>query len=150
MSDSSSDESDERLREAAVTVQDIFAKNPGQKKPQESVQENNDATKDTGTTITDLSAECRQFLAKSLSNNLDKKIKIVDKHIEIHDDDNNTGIKLFTDSTVELVELEEPEVQRPRKKHKKSKEKVTDDMLAAIAVTPEWVLQQSGIQGANK
>ncbi|XP_075541349.1 uncharacterized protein LOC142575686 isoform X2 [Dermacentor variabilis] len=71
MSDSSSDESDERLREAAVTVQDIFAKNPGQKKPQESVQENNDATKDTGTTITDLSAECRQFLAKSLSNNLD-------------------------------------------------------------------------------
>ncbi|XP_070390222.1 uncharacterized protein [Dermacentor albipictus] len=150
MSDSSSDESDERLREAAVTVQNIFAKSPVQKKPQESVQENNDATKDTGTTITDLSTECRQFLAKSLSNNLDKKIKIVDKHFEIQGDDNSTGIKLFTDSTVELVELEEPEVQRPRKKHKKSKEKVTDDMLAAIAVTPEWVLQQSGIPGANK
>ncbi|XP_037566657.1 uncharacterized protein LOC119446319 [Dermacentor silvarum] len=149
MSDSSSDESDARLREAAVTVQDIFAKKPGQKKPQESVQEINDATKDTGTTITDLSAECRQFLAKSLSNNLDKQIKIVDKHLEIQDNDNSTGIKLFTDSTVELVELEEPEVQRPRKKHKKSKEKVTDDMLAAIAVTPEWVLQRSGIQGAN-
>ncbi|XP_065304618.1 uncharacterized protein [Dermacentor albipictus] len=118
--------------------------------PSIGVQENNDATKDTGTTITDLSTECRQFLAKSLSNNLDKKIKIVDKHFEIQGDDNSTGIKLFTDSTVELVELEEPEVQRPRKKHKKSKEKVTDDMLAAIAVTPEWVLQQSGIPGANK
>uniref|UniRef100_L7M0F5 Protein CUSTOS n=1 Tax=Rhipicephalus pulchellus TaxID=72859 RepID=L7M0F5_RHIPC len=150
MSDSSSDENDERLREAAVTVNDIFAKKQGQKKSQESVRESNDASGDTGTTITDLSAECRQFLAKSLSNTLDKKIKIVDKHLEIQDNDDSTGIKLFTDSTVQLVEIEEPEVHRPRKKHKKSKEKITDDMLAAIAVTPEWVLQQSGIQGANK
>ncbi|KAL1440647.1 hypothetical protein MTO96_009202 [Rhipicephalus appendiculatus] len=150
MSDSSSDENDARLREAAVTMNDIFAKKQGQKKSPESVRESNDASGDTGTTITDLSAECRQFLAKSLSNTLDKKIKIVDKHLDIQDNDNSTGIKLFTDSTVQLVEIEEPEVQRPRKKHKKSKEKITDDMLAAIAVTPEWVLQQSGIQGANK
>ncbi|XP_049270518.1 uncharacterized protein LOC119389867 [Rhipicephalus sanguineus] len=146
MSDSSSDENDERLREAAVTVNDIFAKKQGQK----SVQESNDACGDTGTTITDLSTECRQFLAKSLSNTLDKKIKIVDKHLEVQDNDDSTGIKLFTDSTVQLVEIEEPEVQRPRKKHKKSKVKITDDMLASIAVTPEWVLQQSGIQSTNK
>ncbi|KAH6931914.1 hypothetical protein HPB50_001466 [Hyalomma asiaticum] len=150
MSDSSSDENDERLREAAVTVNDIFAKKQGQKKQKQSVQESMDATTDTGTAITDLSAECRQFLAKSLSNTLDKKIKIVDKHLEVQDNDNSTGIKLFTDSTVKLVEVEEPEVPRPRKKHKKSKEKITDDMLAAIAVTPEWVLQHSGIQGSNR
>ncbi|KAH8041988.1 hypothetical protein HPB51_019729 [Rhipicephalus microplus] len=153
MSDSSSDENDERLREAAVTVNDIFAKKQGQKKSQESVLESTGSSGDAGTTITDLSVECRQFLAKSLSNTLDKKIKLVDKPLEIPDKENSTGkwrIKLFTDSTVHLVEIEEPQVQRPRKKHKKSKEKITDDMLAAIAVTPEWVLQQSGIQGAKE
>ncbi|KAL3185904.1 hypothetical protein MRX96_028780 [Rhipicephalus microplus] len=150
MSDSSSDENDERLREAAVTVNDIFAKKQGQKKSQESVLESTGSSGDAGTTITDLSAECRQFLAKSLSNTLDKKIKLVDKPLEIPDKENSTGIKLFTDSTVHLVEIEEPQVQRPRKKHKKSKEKITNDMLAAIAVTPEWVLQQSGIQGAKE
>uniref|UniRef100_A0A6G5AE19 Protein CUSTOS n=1 Tax=Rhipicephalus microplus TaxID=6941 RepID=A0A6G5AE19_RHIMP len=150
MSDSSSDENDERLREAAVTVNDIFAKKQGQKKSQESVLESTGSSGDAGTTITDLSTECRQFLAKSLSNTLDKKIKLVDKPLEIPDKENSTGIKLFTDSTVHLVEIEEPQVQRPRKKHKKSKEKITDDMLAAIAVTPEWVLQQSGIQGAKE
>uniref|UniRef100_A0A023FR64 Protein CUSTOS n=1 Tax=Amblyomma cajennense TaxID=34607 RepID=A0A023FR64_AMBCJ len=145
MSDSSSDESDERLREAVVTAKDIV-----NKKPQKCVQESLDASNDHGTSITDLSLECRQYLAKSLSNSLDKHIKIVDRQVDVQDYDESLGIKLFTDSTVELVEVEEPEVERPRKKHKKSKEKVTDDMLAAVAVTPEWVLKQSGIHGAHK
>uniref|UniRef100_A0A023G5T3 Protein CUSTOS n=1 Tax=Amblyomma triste TaxID=251400 RepID=A0A023G5T3_AMBTT len=145
MSDSSSDESDERLREAVVTANDIVGK-----KPHRCVQESSDASNDHGTSITDLSLECRQYLAKSLSTSLDKQIKIVDRHIDIQDKDESLGIKLFSDSTVELVEAEQPEVERPRKKHKKSKQKVTDDMLAAVAVTPEWVLQQSGIHGAHK
>ncbi|KAK8780302.1 hypothetical protein V5799_018355 [Amblyomma americanum] len=145
MSDSSSDESDERLREAVVTAKDIV-----NKKPQKCFQGSLDASNDHGTSITDLSLECRQYLAKSLSSSLDKHIKIVDRQVDVQDYDESVGIRLFTDSTVELVEVEQPEVERPRKKHKKSKEKVTDDMLAAVAVTPEWVLQQSGILGAHK
>lgn len=145
MSDSSSDESDERLREAVVTAKDII-----NKKPQKCPQQSSDASNDHGTNITDLSSECRQYLAKSLSSNLDKQIKIVDRQIDVQDHDDSLGIKLFTDSTVELAEVEHPEVERPRKKHKKSKEKITDDMLAAVAVTPEWVLQRSGIYGARK
>lgn len=141
MSDTSSDECDERLREAAVTANDIV-----KKRPPKSVPETGDAFKNEGTNITDLSAECRNFLAKSLSNSLDKQIKVVSRETETQDHECDTGIRLFTDSTVQVVDIEEPQVQQRRKKHKKSREKVTDDMLAAVAVTPEWVLGQSGIK----
>lgn len=143
MSDSSSDECDERLREAAVTADAIV-----KKRPPKSVPDTGDASKDEGTNITDLSAECRNFLAKSLASTLDKQIKVVSRETGPPQDDQcDSGIRLFTDSTVQVVDIEEePQVQPRRKKHKKSKEKVTDDMLAAVAVTPEWVLGQSGIK----
>lgn len=141
MSDSSSDECDERLREAAITADAIV-----KKRPPKSVPETGGALNDEGTNITDLSAECRNFLAKSLASSLDKQIKVVSRETETQDQQCDTGIRLFTDSTVQVVDIEEPQVQPRRKKPKKSKEKVTDDMLAAVAVTPEWVLGQSGIK----
>lgn len=139
-SDSSDDEHErQRFQEAAVTAKQVLKQ--GQLEPER------DTSVSSNGGLLDVSADCQRFLAKSLSNTLDRQIKEVRVEPTSYDADENFGIRLFSSSSVELTSTPENETQeRPRKKHKhRTKEKISEDMLAAAAVTPGWVLKHSGI-----
>ncbi|CAN8016221.1 unnamed protein product [Ixodes persulcatus] len=138
-SDSSSDEDEKnRFLEAAVTAKDVFSRKSGEAKTLGSSQKAGNARP------LDISEDCQKYLAKSLQNTLDRKLKEVQVEADCYEPDSSSGIKLFSDSSIELNDVLEDRHVHPRKRPKLPP-KISDDMLAAVAVTPDWVLKHSGI-----
>uniref|UniRef100_A0A131Y602 Uncharacterized protein n=1 Tax=Ixodes ricinus TaxID=34613 RepID=A0A131Y602_IXORI len=139
-SESSSDEDEKnRFLEAAVTAKDVFSRKSGDAETQGSSQKAGNARP------LDISEDCQKYLAKSLQKTLDRKLKEVEVEADCYEPDSSSGIKLFSDSSIELNDVQEDRhVQCPRKRPKLPP-KISDDMLAAVAVTPDWVLKHSGI-----
>ncbi|CAN7986158.1 unnamed protein product [Ixodes hexagonus] len=142
MSSGSSSDEDEKSRflEAAVTAKDVCSRQSAGPEKQTSSQKTESAS------VLDISVDCQKYLAKSLQNTLDRQIKEVQVETKCYEPGSSSGIKLFSDSSIELNGIQDDQhLQRPRKRHKPASKKISDDMLAAVAVTPDWVLKHSGI-----
>ncbi|XP_064461228.1 uncharacterized protein LOC135371131 [Ornithodoros turicata] len=128
-SDSSDEEESARLREAAVSSSSLKSKASRMR------GEDNE------------NFEYKEYIQKCLFENIEKQI------LEVRGDEPpckgtvDSGIRLLSDSTVDLdptsTSTETASTCRKRPKLTSVPE-ATEEMLASVAVTPEWVMKQSG------